>query len=271
MTADNISFINRMLQNIRVDFKDAGDKICDESWACGESWFPYDSIGFIKRGKIFLSVNGRGGEVEEGGLYYIPAMSNYAHHVVGKTADVYWTHFGFGEGALMAEFPISVLSPCPNETIRIYERLFKAMESRKLGAPLEISGLMHELAAHYFGMCAEFCRPLGDDKAEKMRGVAGYVADNLDKNLSVEYLAGQAGLNPNYFIKVFHHYFHETPIQFVLSRREEAARNMLENSKMSVKQIGLSLGFSNQNYFSEFFKKRSGYSPSAYRALKNRE
>lgn len=59
-------------------------------------------------------------------------------------------------------------------------------------------------------------------------------------------------------------------MHFVLKEREKTARNLLENSEMSIKEIGLSLGFSNQNYFSDFFKKRSGFPPSEYRSLKRK-
>ena len=98
-----------------------------------------------------------------------------------------------------------------------------------------------------------------------MEKAAAYIQANLSKNLTVEELASQAGLNPHYFIKVFQQYFKETPIQFVLNQREKTARSLLENSGMSVKEIGLSLESSNQNYFLEFLKKRSGYSLSEYR------
>ena len=270
MPSDTTELLNQMLQNFQVVFKDAGDKMCDLSWKCVDTHFPYDSIGYVRRGEIELCVNGETEQVRAGGLYYIPAMSCFSHHVIGETADVYWTHFEFGAGGRSItqrfEFPVSI-SRC--EAVEsIYEAMFQSMRSARLGAPFELTGLMYRLAAFFLGRCQEKLRLRNSGQFERMGRVTQYIDDNMDQELTVEVLAAQAGLSPSYFAQAFQRFFHQPPIQFVLQQREQAARTMLECSQLSVKQIALSLGFSNQNYFSEFFKKRSGCSPSEYRKLK---
>ncbi len=272
MPTDTTEILNQMLQNFQIQFKDAGDKLCGPSWACCDSHFIYDSIGFIRQGEIYLKVSGQERRVPCGGLYYIPAMAIYSHHAIGETADVYWTHFIVSMGGRhiseQLTFPAFTTVPSPGETMAIFEQIFECQTGSRLGDPLRVTGLMYELAAHFFHLCKDEIRLCNTEKFAQMRQVVDYISKNLDKSLSIDALAAQAGLNQNYFIEVFRNYFHETPIQFVLNRKEEAAREMLVHSDRSVKEIGLSLGFSNQNYFSEFFKKRSGYSPSEYRTLK---
>lgn len=275
MPGDTIGIINQILGNFQVKLKDAGEKLCDKSWRTEEDYFPYDSIGYIREGRIFLKVGERESVVERGGLYYIPAMTCYSHHVLGDTATVCWTHFELSTGgrtaAVGVDLPVSVSSPSPEATEILFEGIFRSRRSGILGAPMACTGYMCQLAAHYFAQCGERAALRGTGKTEKMKQVAEFIRENLEKNLTVELLAAQAGLHPNYFIREFQRFFQEPPIRFVLGLREERAREMLEHSDLSVKEIGISLGFSNQNYFSEFFKKRSGYSPSEYRELKGKK
>lgn len=272
MASETILLLNQIIQNFQVKLKDAGHKRCDESWNCARQFFPYDSIGYIKKGSIYMGVNRKGQEIKTGEMYYIPAMTEYSHRVLEECVEVYWTHFELGEtGKEMSsriEFPVGVCPKEPQAVEALFEELFRSRVSNVLGAPLRYTGLMCELAACFFELSGDHASLRSTGKSEKMRHIAEYIRANLDKNLTVEFLAAQIGLSPNYFIRAFQQFFQEPPIHFVLNQREQAARELLEKSEMSIKQIGFSLGFSNQNYFSEFFKKRSGYSPSEYRELK---
>lgn len=273
MAEDGV-LLYQILQNARVRLVDAGDKQCDESWTQLNNRFPYDSIGYIRKGEVSLTVNGQVSVMQPGALYYIPAMNLFSHYATQGLARVYWTHFVLGPEDLKLshrlEFPVSVKLSRPQEVESLFEELLAAREDNSPGGALLRNGLMGQLAALFLTLGQESLRLRPTERFEEMRRTAEYIRENLDKELSVELLAARVGLNPHYFIRVFQHFFHETPMHFVLRQREEEARRLLECSSLSVKEIGLSLGFSNQNYFSAFFKKRSGCSPSAYRALKNR-
>lgn len=272
MAEDGV-LLYQILQNARVRLVDAGDKRCDESWTQRNNRFPYDSIGYIREGEVSLTVNGRVSVMQPGALYYIPARNLYSHYATQGLAQVYWTHFVLEPEDLelshRLEFPVSVEPPHPQEVEALFAQLLAAREDHSPGGALLRNSLMGQLAAQFLTWGQESLRLRPTERFEEMRRTAEYIRENLDKELSVELLAAQVGLNPHYFIRLFQRFFHETPMHFVLRQREEKARRLLECSSLSVKEIGFSLGFSNQNYFSAFFKKRSGYSPSAYRALKN--
>jgi len=44
------------------------------------------------------------------------------------------------------------------------------------------------------------------------------------------------------------------------------AKNLLKYSEMSIQEISEYLNFSNQSFFSQYFKRISGHTPSEYRA-----
>jgi transcriptional regulator GlxA family with amidase domain len=53
--------------------------------------------------------------------------------------------------------------------------------------------------------------------------------------------------------------------QYINSLRVENAKNLLENSSLSVTEIAFSLGFSSPNYFTQIFKSNTGMSPASYK------
>lgn len=53
--------------------------------------------------------------------------------------------------------------------------------------------------------------------------------------------------------------------QYINSLRVENAKNLLENSSLSVTEIAFSLGFSSPNYFTQIFRDATGVSPASFR------
>ena len=56
-----------------------------------------------------------------------------------------------------------------------------------------------------------------------------------------------------------------TPLSLIHERLIEEACQRLEQTELSIEQIGYSLGFRDPGYFNRFFKRRRGLSPGAYR------
>jgi AraC family transcriptional activator of pobA len=56
-----------------------------------------------------------------------------------------------------------------------------------------------------------------------------------------------------------------TPLGVIHARLMEEACLRLEQTELSIEQIGYSLGFRDPGYFNRFFKRQAGLSPGAYR------
>ncbi len=82
----------------------------------------------------------------------------------------------------------------------------------------------------------------------------------------VSVLADECGLSHAQFIRLFRESFGQTPSEHLASLRLQRAIEMLSQTEFSVKAISEICGFENQYYFSNFFKRRVGCAPSAYRA-----
>lgn len=87
---------------------------------------------------------------------------------------------------------------------------------------------------------------------------------NLDKMLSLEELAALCNMSASNLKKIFRGLSDVGASKFFLRMKLRRAMEMLDNGT-SVKEAGLSIGFTDMNYFSTVFKRETGITPSEYR------
>lgn len=101
---------------------------------------------------------------------------------------------------------------------------------------------------------------------EYMASAVAYIDEHLeDENLSIVSVATHVYLNSVYFGRVFKNTFHMTFKQYLLQRRMERAKELLEHGAESVGAVCEQVGISNQSYFSHLFKEYTGKLPSEYK------
>lgn len=96
--------------------------------------------------------------------------------------------------------------------------------------------------------------------------LAAWVAENLDKPLSVERLAEQMAMSPRNFARVFRERTRVTPARYVRQARLDAARVMLEQTRRGLEQIASLCGFGSDEVMRRAFVEELGVSPAQYRA-----
>ena len=92
-----------------------------------------------------------------------------------------------------------------------------------------------------------------------------YVTKNLDKEISVLSVCKEMGISKNRLYKISHDSFGVPFGDFVTDARIKKAKRLLVSSEMSVSKICEAVGVRDYNYFSKFFKAKTGISPSKYR------
>nr|WP_272950905.1 helix-turn-helix domain-containing protein [Agrobacterium vitis] len=96
--------------------------------------------------------------------------------------------------------------------------------------------------------------------------LAAWVAQNLDKPLSVELLSDHMAMSPRNFARVFREETGVTPARYVRQARMDAARIMLEQTRRSMDEIAASCGFGSDEVMRRAFIDEMGVSPVQYRA-----
>lgn len=84
--------------------------------------------------------------------------------------------------------------------------------------------------------------------------------------LDIPHLAGVASVSEAHFIRTFRATFGETPHRYLQRRRVERAMFLLRETKTSITDICLDVGFGSLGTFSRTFNEIVGESPTDYRA-----
>jgi AraC family transcriptional regulator len=98
----------------------------------------------------------------------------------------------------------------------------------------------------------------------KLRQVKAYIEENLEENLSLAMLSSVASLSPIHFARQFKRSTGQSPYQFLLNARIDAAKRLLR-SPMPIAEIAVRCGFAHQEHLTRTFRKLTGTTPAAYR------
>lgn len=98
-----------------------------------------------------------------------------------------------------------------------------------------------------------------------LRRVVDFMRSNLDKQIGLKDLADCAGLSSSHFSFQFRASTYQTPHQYLLRLRIERSKELLTDFRLSILEVGLEVGFRNQQHFATVFRSQVGVSPSTYR------
>ncbi len=103
--------------------------------------------------------------------------------------------------------------------------------------------------------------------------VKKYIDANIDKQISLAEASKMAAMNITYFCRYFQQLTGHSLTSYITNKRIQEAKELLRNSNLSLQNISAMLGFNSVNYFTEIFKRYTGFSPAKFRkgrALENR-
>ncbi len=82
---------------------------------------------------------------------------------------------------------------------------------------------------------------------------------------TVEWYASQMCLAPKYLSNVVNQTLNISPNSCIDKALTRQAKSLLSSTSLSIQQISDRLGFQNQSHFASFFKRRTGFSPTAFK------
>lgn len=138
----------------------------------------------------------------------------------------------------------------------------------RLGAAAASTVARHLVVApHRDGDQAQFVEHqiLGQHDAGPIGNTIAWATANLDQNLSVEALAAHACMSRRSFSRRFRETTGTTPARWVLMRRLDSARALLETTTWSVDRIAAACGFASAVTFRQNFVSAFATTPTFYR------
>lgn len=120
-----------------------------------------------------------------------------------------------------------------------------------------------------FALLLEVTRLIGFHKYPKysqhVRKMLTFIKKNLGKKLTLNDIAADAGLSPNYATALFKKETGRYLKDEIRKIRVEVAMDLLAMSSSSIADIAAQTGFRQTNHFSRVFKMQTGLTPKEYR------
>lgn len=90
-------------------------------------------------------------------------------------------------------------------------------------------------------------------------------AHYANSGLTLDQVAGEMGISPNYFSSLFKQSTNSSFINYLTKVRIGHAKEMLKTGNYKTYEVAMQCGYENPTYFSTIFKRQTGVSPSEYR------
>jgi AraC-like DNA-binding protein len=189
--------------------------------------------------------------------FYLP------HAALNEIAQQHGMRFG---GELRYQFGVPKSDPIIRH---LGSALLPALERREPIDGLFLDHILHALATHVVAAHGE-----ADVRAARLGGgLAGWqerrvkelMQANLSSDISLKQLAGECGLSVAHFARAFRQSAKTSPHRWLRERRIERAITLLGGADLSLSDIAIACGFSDQSHFTRSFTKQIGVSPGQWR------
>jgi AraC family transcriptional regulator len=212
--------------------------------------------------------------IEPGAVWICPAGESFTHRVDQANSFALVTIDPLRFGALTggperAAPPLrrdyNLRAPALEHVVRAL--VVEADRGGPSGLPLvealvaAVSHTMVQVAGTAHGAAAAPAR--GGLAPRARRRVLELIDARLGAGLSVEVLAREAGLSPAHFARAFRESLGRPPHQFILARRLERARALLEAPGARLSDIAATVGFADQAHLTRLFRREYGVTPGA--------
>lgn len=236
----------------KVDFQERED---------GQPWI----TNRIQKGSFFLTTGGSPYQVRwravsdepfEAMLVFIelPVLQRALEEVFGDAAARAW---------------LRDASAFNDEGLNALLGLLREELMREQASPLFVQSLAQALAiylARNYGVTDEETRSNSPSlPGYKLRQLTDWMAEHVAEEFSLERLATQAGLSKFHFQRLFKRALGVSPSHYHINLRMNLARQLLRETKKSVVDVALEVGYADPSHFAKLFRRETGLSPSEYR------
>ena len=150
----------------------------------------------------------------------------------------------------------------------LMERLRDELKQRQ-ASPLFVQGIAQAIAIHLarnYGVTAEESRSGSPSlPGYKLQQITDWMAEHVAEDFSLDQLAAQAGVSKFHFARLFKGALGVAPSRYHINLRINLARRLLRETKKSVVEVALEVGYANPSHFAQLFRRETGLSPSNYR------
>lgn len=220
-------------------------------------------------GKGYIECGGRHYDVKAGDFYFLNRL--YSHNYWSDKDDPYhkiWINAGgrLLDGVVNAcGFTDGAVVVPDSDTLHYFEELREALSDVNPENAAERIRTSEGILCQMLLTARDELRRHQRAEVSTAERIKDFIDSGLSYNMTLDDIVRHFYLNKSYIISIFSGKYGYTPKQYILDRKMQAARTMLEEDYDTIAEIADTLHFSSSQHFSASFKKSTGVSPDAYR------
>lgn len=153
-------------------------------------------------------------------------------------------------------------SPQWNNRLRtLLELMQSAQEEPDFPGTVYLELVLHYVAQQYNAEALLAVRPHN----ETIDQICAYLSENYAQKLPLSEVATRFYLSPYYLSRLFRRVTGQSIVDYINSRRIEAAQRLLETTDLSISTVAEQTGFSTAAHFRRVFREEMGVGPLQYR------
>lgn len=264
------SFKQHYTDNVELSIFNCGLQSCAPSHSWGPGVRDHYLIHLVVSGHGQYTVNGRSFSLGPGDVFLVKPNQLVTYCADANNPwEYYWVGFnGAFANKLVQQTPFTDQSPVYHcsETDSLKKALRSIYDCRGPESHHEAAMVGH---LYLFLSClmkqAHECDPrVNNTSSQYVHGAIKYIQFNYSHDISIDDIAKAVGVSRSHLYRVFMSNVGQSPIDYLTNYRIGEACNLLRDSKLSIAEIAVSVGFFDQFYFSRVFKKTKGVPPSRY-------
>lgn len=253
----------------------------ENDWHSTAHFHPFTEIFFITNGQGTFLLDDKVVKVNKWDLIII--NPNCLHTEKSSLSDVPLEYTVLGVDNLLLNFPESyslidndrqikqyIIKNCFRDKeiiLDYFDRLLLEVENKAFNYELVCKSILILFITHIIRNTTSSL--FIEESQEKINlecmKIKNYIDAHYSQNITLDFLSDLSYMNKFHLVHTFTKEIGVSPINYVITRRIQEAKNLLATTNYSIRDIASIVGFSNSSYFSQMFRKVSGMSPKSYR------
>ena len=225
-------------------------------------------IGYVVNGKGVLKYGDDVYRLQPRDAFILAPKSRHIYYAdPDDPFEFIWANFfcdymdGFLSGIGLKDIPVVHNADCEEPLRRILKTAKESPNNNEICFP--VMRIMHEILI-------SLAEKVHFEKHKPVYSQLGHtIKEMLDDNLygkaDIGDIANALYVSKSSVHREFQKYYGMSPHRYILQQKLELAKSMLARTSYTIAEIAATLNFTDQFYFSNLFKKKTGLSPNAFR------
>ena len=242
-----------------------------------EEIYPFWQLFYVNRGSMKIIRDGKTETVNEGEIILRPPNQK-STMIYPEDCTLYLDIIDFiCNDEAMDSFSVSPILLDEKEKIQIHEIINEAVEYYEVCYsnpiwPELISSALENFLIRLYGRLNNFFsfkseprkRNTKNNISAKVEQINHILEERRFGSVTIEEIANIMNDSPNTLMKCYKKEMNESIMEHFLDLKFQTAKQLISLSELNFTEISEILGFSSVNYFSKFFKKRCGMTPTEF-------